>query len=185
MAGLGKFYAEGVCRGTRNADFVPLGSLTSGAVRTFKPNNIDGAFPLGIDNSNPQPAAGLVFFFRRDQFPWQGFGSGRGVGAVGMDEPIAKWNENAGPRVGDWCILKSGAQYRFGRDLGDSFQLADQSGIFALGSDGTVTYSGAILDYPSIQKSSLAQQSERTMGSLQHGANSAHSMTPCRVFKEN
>jgi hypothetical protein len=92
-----------------------------------------------------------------------------------------KFDQHLGACVGDWYEMKDGGRRRFGRDLGESLQLAaDPSGrYFTLGADGNATYNGPLLDRI-IQKSSLGKPLEqRRRGSF----NNVQS-TNCRVFKE-
>jgi len=92
-----------------------------------------------------------------------------------------KFDQHLGPCVGDWYEMKNGGRRRFGRDLGESLQLAaDPSGrCFSLDADGNATYNGPLLDLV-IQKSSLGKPLEqRRRGSF----NNVQS-TNCRVFKE-
>ena len=77
--------------------------------------------------------------------------------------------------------MKDGGRRRFGRDLGESLQLAaDPSGrCFSLDADGNATYNGPLLDQV-IRRSSLGKSLEqRRRGSF----NNVQS-TNCRVFKE-
>jgi hypothetical protein len=92
-----------------------------------------------------------------------------------------KFDQHLGPCVGDWYEMKDGGRRRFGRDLGESLQLAadPSGGCFSLGADGNATYNGPLLDQI-IQKSSLGKPLEqRRRGSF----NNVQS-TNCRVFKE-
>ena len=106
------------------------------------------------------------------------------------DELTAKWNEIRGARVGDWCETKDSGFHRFGRDLGESLELADPSSSagFLLNSDGVVTWSGSLFARPAIPKSSLVGLPERMSGAMRYrepGARKVqHFSTPCRVFKE-
>ena len=69
-----------------------------------------------------------------------------------------KFDQHLGPCVGDWYEMNDGCRRRFGRDLGESLQLAaDPSGRYiSLGADGNATYNGPLLDRI-IQKSSLGK----------------------------
>jgi hypothetical protein len=92
-----------------------------------------------------------------------------------------KFDQHLGPCVGDWYEMNDGCRRRFGRDLGESLQLAaDPSGRYiSFGADGNATYNGPLLDRI-IQKSSLGKPLEqRRRGSF----NNVQS-TNCRVFKE-
>jgi hypothetical protein len=95
------------------------------------------------------------------------------------DEWIGKWGHKPGPRVGDWCETKDGGLHRIGAIREGSIRLAGPSGRFSLGSDG-VTYSGLLLDYPAIQKSSLVKQPESKPGTIHQ----PHRTVQCRVFKD-
>jgi len=92
---------------------------------------------------------------------------------------ITKWNQKAGPRVGDWCETKDSGLHRIGA-VEAAIRLAAQSGRFSLDTSEGVTYSGLFVDYPAIQKSSLVRQSQSKSGTI-HGP---HMNLPCRVFKE-
>ena len=59
------------------------------------------------------------------------------------DEQIARWNQQRGPRVGDWCETKDGGLHRIGGVRGGRIRLASPSGRFSLGSEG-VTYFGIL-----------------------------------------
>src|SRR5258708_259284 len=73
-----------------------------------------------------------------------------------------KFDQHLGPCVGDWYEMKDSGRCRFGRDLGESLQLAaDPSGrCFSLDADGNATYNGALLDQV-IQRSSLGKPLEQ------------------------
>ena len=77
-----------------------------------------------------------------------------------------KFDQHLGPCVGDWYEMNDGCRRRFGRDLGESLQLAaDPSGRYiSLGADGNAM--GKALE-------------QRRRGSF----NNVQS-TNCRVFKE-
>ena len=75
------------------------------------------------------------------------------------DEQIARWNQQRGPRVGDWCETKDGGLHRIGGVRGGRIRLASPSGRFSLGSEG-VTYFGIFIDHPAIPSSSLLKQPE-------------------------
>src|SRR5262249_50123039 len=76
------------------------------------------------------------------------------------DEKIARWNQQPGPRVGDWCEGKDGGLHRIGGGRGGRIRLASSSGRLSLGSEG-VTYFGIFIDHPAIPTSSLLIQPER------------------------
>jgi len=40
------------------------------------------------------------------------------------DEQIARWNQQRGPRVGDWCETKDGSLHRIGGVRGGKIRLA-------------------------------------------------------------
>jgi hypothetical protein len=79
------------------------------------------------------------------------------------DEQIARWNQQRGPRVGDWCETKDGGLHRSVR--GGRIRLASPSGRFSLGSEG-VTYFGIFIDHPAVPTSSLLKQPERKPGAI-------------------
>ena len=79
------------------------------------------------------------------------------------DEQIARWNQQRGPRVGDWCETKDGGLHRIGGVRGGRIRLASPSGRFSLGPEG-VTYFGIFVDHPAIPTSSLLKQPERKPG---------------------
>jgi len=95
------------------------------------------------------------------------------------DEQIARWNQQRGPRVGDWCETKDGGLHRIGGVRGGRIRLASPSGRFSLGPEG-VTYFGIFIDYPAIPTSSLLKQPERKPGAIHQ----PHFTVDCRVFKE-
>jgi hypothetical protein len=74
-----------------------------------------------------------------------------------------KFDQRLGPCVGDWYEMKDGGRRRFGRDLGESLQLAaDPSGrCFSLDADGNATYNGPLLDQV-IQRSPWANRRANT-----------------------
>ena len=92
---------------------------------------------------------------------------------------ITKWNQKAGPRVGDWCETKDSGLHRIGA-VEAAIRLAAQSGRFSLDTSEGVTYSGLFVDYPAIQKSSLVRLSQSKSGTIHR----PHMNLPCRVFKE-
>ena len=92
---------------------------------------------------------------------------------------ITKWNQKAGPRVGDWCETKDSGLHRIGA-VEAAIRLAAQSGRFSLDTSEGVTYSGLFVDYPAIQKSSLVRQSQSKAGTIHQ----PRMNLPCRVFKE-
>ena len=94
------------------------------------------------------------------------------------DEQIARWNQQRGPRVGDWCETKDGGLHRIGGVRGGRIRLASPSGRFSLGSEG-VTYFGIFVDHPAIPTSSLLKQPERKPGAIHQ----PHFTVDCRVFK--
>ena len=95
------------------------------------------------------------------------------------DEQIARWNQQHGPRVGDWCETKDGSLHRIGGVRGGRIRLASPSGRFSLGSEG-VAYFGIFIDHPAIPTSSLLKQPERKPGAIHQ----PHFTVDCRVFKE-
>ena len=95
------------------------------------------------------------------------------------DEQIARWNQQRGPRVGDWCETKDGGLHRIVGIRAAGIRLASPSGRFSLGSEG-VTYSGIFLEYPAIQPSSLEQQPGRKPSAIHQ----PHLTVQCRIFKE-
>jgi hypothetical protein len=101
-----------------------------------------------------------------------------------------KWEQNPGPCVGDWYVMKNGRRHRFGRDLGESLKLADTSSgrKFCLNPDGVVTYWAGLLDYPAIQKLPLEGKalSKRERGAVwwHQDPPSVQRSVMCRVFKE-
>ena len=95
------------------------------------------------------------------------------------DAAITKWNQKAGPRVGDWCETKDGGLHRIDA-VKAAIRLAAQSGRFSLDTSEGVTYSGLFVDYPTIQKSSLVRRSQSKAGAIHR----PHMTLPCRVFKE-
>jgi hypothetical protein len=95
------------------------------------------------------------------------------------DEQIATWNQQRGPRVGDWCETKDGGLHRIGGVRGGRIRLASPSGRFSLGPEG-VTYFGIFIDHPAIPTSSLLKQPERKPGAIHQ----PHFTVDCRVFKE-
>ena len=95
------------------------------------------------------------------------------------DEQIARWNQQRGPRVGDWCETKDGSLHRIGGVRGGKIRPASPSGRFSLGSEG-VTYFGIFVDHPAIPTSSLLKQPERKPGAIHQ----PHFTVDCRVFKE-
>lgn len=96
-----------------------------------------------------------------------------------------------GPRVGDFCILKSGEVRRFTFDWDDGLQttVKDQAGSFYFDASGHLDYSGS-LD-PVIKKANLTERVELREGAcwfFHHNHPRAHNgvaaMIPCRVYKE-
>jgi len=96
------------------------------------------------------------------------------------DVKIARWNQQRGPRVGDWCETKDGGLRRIAAVSGGKIRLASPSGRFSLGSEG-VTYFGIFVDHPAIPTSSLLQQPERKPGAIHQ----PRFTVDCRVFKEH
>jgi hypothetical protein len=95
------------------------------------------------------------------------------------DEQIARWNQEPGPRVGDWCETTDRGLHRIGAIRGGSIRPAGPSGRFALEPDG-VTYLGLLLDHPAIQISALVRQPRRKPGAIHQ----PHFTLRCGVFKE-
>src|SRR5262249_27299038 len=95
------------------------------------------------------------------------------------DAQSARWKQQPGPRVGDWCETKDGSLHRIGGVRGGKIRLASPSGRFSLGSEG-VTYFGIFVDHPAIPTSSLLKQPERKPGAIHQ----PHFTVDCRVFKE-
>lgn len=124
---------------------------------------------------------GAVYFRRVQRHPKRHFG--RSQKEVRMsnthDEQIARWNQQRGPRVGDWCETKDGGLHRIGGVRGGRIRLASPSGRFSLGSEG-VTYFGIFIAHPAIPTSSLLKQPERKPGAIHQ----PHFTVDCRVFKE-
>jgi hypothetical protein len=95
----------------------------------------------------------LMFGHHEDRMPahgytatlrlrWAAFArAGGGSDGPVHDEQIARWNQQRGPRVGDWCETKDGGLHRIGGVRGGRIRLASPSGRFSLGSEG-VTYFG-------------------------------------------
>jgi hypothetical protein len=96
-----------------------------------------------------------------------------------QDEQIARWNQQRGPRVGDWCETKDGGLHRIGGVRGGKIRLASPSGRFSLGSEG-VTYFGIFIDHPAIPTSSLLKA-----GAQARCNPPATFHLDCRVFKEH
>jgi len=96
-----------------------------------------------------------------------------------------------GPRVGDFCILKSGEVRRFTHDWDDGLQITvkDQAGSFYFDASGLLDYSGS-LD-PIIKKANLKERVELREGAVwffHHNEHRAHNgvraLIPCRVYEE-
>ncbi|WP_409562190.1 hypothetical protein RLW55_01310 [Hyphomicrobium sp. B1] len=96
-----------------------------------------------------------------------------------------------GPRVGDFCIMKTGETRRFTHDWGDALQVTvrDQAGSFYFASTGNLDYSGS-LD-PAIRKTNLEECEGLREGAVwffHHNEHRAHNgvaaMIPCRVYRE-
>ena len=108
-----------------------------------------------------------------------------------LDHRLSKWNENKGPRVGDWCLMLDGTERRFTHDWGDSIQTTyskQGGGSFYLG-DGYMSYSGS-LD-PAIQKDcfQLTRETRNARVWFFHhdfwGAGRGVEFTvPCRVYQQ-
>jgi hypothetical protein len=100
------------------------------------------------------------------------------------DDWLAKWNERAGARVGDFYVTKAGKRYRFSRGVDkDQFEVVDAiapAGTFSLGHDGNVTYSGDSFGHPRILTSSVVEESERVNAPVQLPSGGvAHRAVPC------
>lgn len=102
-------------------------------------------------------------------------------------DAIAKWNEQTGPRTGDWCETTDGSVNRISHVDETSIRLADLEGRFSLGPDGRVGYSGGFLPGPPIAISSLEPLTKKERGVFKFfspGEPPADLTENCRVFKQ-
>jgi hypothetical protein len=101
----------------------------------------------------------------------------------------ARWDQKAGPRVGDLCEPKTGILCRIAGVSSDGVKLTAFQSSFILDLDvGDVIYaSGDILNHPPIPASSLRLKQDRRHGAMQvrSGSNRFNDTSiSCRVFEE-
>jgi hypothetical protein len=104
------------------------------------------------------------------------------------ESAIARWGQNRGPCVGDFCKLED-ATYRIGAIRDGIVQFEDRSvqsvssNRFHMNWDGNVTFAGGLLASPTTQEASLVKlQGEKPPGSVVL-PDSSQTRVGCRVFK--
>lgn len=106
-------------------------------------------------------------------------------------ERVKRRSTIQGPRVGDFCILKSGEVRRFTHHHGDRLQttVAGEDGSFYFAANGHLDYSG------SLDKAILVAAVTETKGlregrcwffsrDLHRAHNGVTALIPCRVYEE-
>jgi len=109
-----------------------------------------------------------------------------------LERRVARRERFAGPRVGDFCVMRTGEERRFTYHWGDRIQV-NMKGIsssFYLDDHGVMDYSGGLDPAIPITKLKLRPADVRDgrcwffHHDLHRAGNAAYALVPCRVFEE-